>query len=222
MNHEINIIFKGEENWPHLIEVPERPNEKDYSGDDWKYSDALGFYESTLKLAKANAVPFRSDDREEVKKLCWLKYIVKDKESYLNRNWQPDPEKIYSIEGKYEIVWQRALKTGESKWKNRKDAKNDSDEDKMFYVYRQIAILLKEEIFKEDFYKYGQSLGIKINDLQRLKILATQSGIKESEKEESQDKLINEILTLYFECSTANPTKWRNDAKSKFHITRIK
>lgn len=61
MNHEINIIFKGEESWPHLIEMPIEPQRSDLeTGDDYylQLSDYLG---KKLPLAKANAVPFRKE-----------------------------------------------------------------------------------------------------------------------------------------------------------------
>ncbi len=44
---------------------------------------------------------------------------------------------------------------------------------------------------KEEFYKYGESLGIKINDLQRLKILANADN----------EEYIFEVKWVFYICS---------------------
>lgn len=129
----MNVIFKpfeGEENWPHLVKVPTAPkpcwenkhecchaNRKCKEGECSLRDHDLGSYRSGLSLAKANAAPFRKEDREN------LKDLIAEKYSSL-QTWQPDPEKIYSIEGKYKI----------HHW-------NDFG--------HSVAILLKEETVKE-------------------------------------------------------------------------
>lgn len=195
----MNIIFKrfeGEENWPHLIETPKETGvyEFDISPENKKN------LENRILSAKAMRLPFRKEDRGEITNECWYSE-TKDLPNPHEDYWQPDPEKIYSIDRKCE---------------NEEMEFGHVDDFSKPHGFQKFAILLKEETVKEEFYKYGQLLGIKINDLQRLKILATQSVIKEAKKEESQDTLMNELMNA-----------WRLGAnikglQSKFHITRIK
>lgn len=116
----MNIIFKpleGEDNVPHLIEMPEA---KEYCRE----------YDSVLELAKANAVPFRKEDRVNI-------FYLIDTPSI-----KPDPENIYSIEGKYEIKEECEMCRPDFNCAEYHQENNCS-------MIQKFAILLKEEIVKE-------------------------------------------------------------------------
>lgn len=134
---KFNVIFKpfeGEENWPHLIEMPDFKCIKVRQGahccidNNCRYNDAL-------LLSKANAIPFREKDREEVNWLC--------RENQFIAGWQPNLENIYSIEGKCEIIEYPLIKVS---WESQEMFQDRLKNGKRI----KFVMLLKEETNKED------------------------------------------------------------------------
>jgi len=63
---------------------------------------------------------------------------------------------------------------------------------------------------KEQYYKYGESLGIKINDLQRLKMLADNCKEDMADKKYTEEDMLKLRNTLMVAMTNKNPIFFKN------------